>query len=152
MIFVHAHTCSIDPAIVGTTGRRFLLESSGMWLSHSILCSLQANVCSREHPKVTWKGIWRYSGWMIKNFFSQQGIGAQQAMCLLVHYHEAETSVPANFVSLLPTCIMLAVQNFQIEMTTLCPGGTSSWHIKLLMPKSSDNFLTASHISSQCTL
>jgi hypothetical protein len=32
----HTHTCSIDPAIVGSTSERLLSESSGVWPSHSI--------------------------------------------------------------------------------------------------------------------
>jgi hypothetical protein len=35
---VHTHTCSIDPAIVGSTGGRLLMESSGVRPSHSIWC------------------------------------------------------------------------------------------------------------------
>jgi len=34
----HTHTCSIDPAILGSNGGRLLLESSGVWPSHSIWC------------------------------------------------------------------------------------------------------------------
>ena len=56
----HTHTCSIDPAIVGCTGRRLLLESSGVQPSLSILCPpwcetrpLEAHFQNREQPKVT---------------------------------------------------------------------------------------------------
>jgi hypothetical protein len=35
-LHTHTHTCSFDPAIVGSTGRMLILESSGVWPSHSI--------------------------------------------------------------------------------------------------------------------
>ena len=38
LVHTHTHTCSTDPAIVGNTGERLLLESSGVPASHSIWC------------------------------------------------------------------------------------------------------------------
>ena len=57
MTLAHTHTCSIDPAIVGSTGGRLLLESSGVRPSLDVLhgCetrALEAHFQSREQPKV----------------------------------------------------------------------------------------------------
>jgi hypothetical protein len=46
----YTHTCSIDPATVGSTGGRLLLESSGVRTLHSFLCPSQLRNVSPWDP------------------------------------------------------------------------------------------------------
>jgi hypothetical protein len=130
----HTHTCSIDPAIVGSTGGRLHFGSSGARPSHSISwpawlrnCLLEAQFQSREQPRVTRSEI-RRVGWLGDDTTSD------------VRYREAEATVPACLLSRRFLCKTCTV--------TLCPGGTNSWRTKPSMAKNSGNFLTAPRIIS----
>jgi hypothetical protein len=57
---------------------------------------LEYHFPSRAQPKVTWGEIQRVQWLGDDRSFSRQTIAAQQAMCGSVHYHDADTSVPAT--------------------------------------------------------
>jgi hypothetical protein len=151
----HTHTCFIHLAIVGSTGSKFLLESSGVRPPHSIWCPPLLQNVSHWGPLSEEGTAKSNSGWDPESMevrwrqecFSQRGIAAQQALCGLVHYViQKPLSLP--LVTQLPlNCIMHPLQNLYMEMwkwsVTLCPGDTNSWCAKPLMSKNSRNLLTA---------
>jgi hypothetical protein len=148
---VRAHTCSIYPAVVGSTCRRLPLESSGVRPSHSIWCPLWLRIVSpwcpfseKKQPIVTRSDIRKYGGWVMT------GIAAQQAMCGSVRYRDAETTVPATGHAACSelyhsTSAELAHRNDQWH----CPGGRNSWCTKPSMSKNSGNFLTTPRRTQQ---
>jgi len=119
MILAHTHTCSIYPAIVGSTGGRLLLESSGVRSSPSIWCPPwlrngypwglfseygTAKSHSERDPEITVVGWWQ-------ECFSRRGIDAQQAMWGSVPYRGAETTLCLPFVAPFPPkCIAQPLQ------------------------------------------
>jgi hypothetical protein len=97
----HIH---VDPAIVGGTGGRLLLESSGVRPSHSILYppwlrnmfpwgqfqgEEQSEVARSKVRRVWWLGDDR-------NIFSRLGIAAHRAKCGSMHYRVVETTLLAT--------------------------------------------------------
>jgi hypothetical protein len=93
-------------------------------------------------------------GWW-QEWFYQWRIAAQQAMCGLVHYHDAETTVHCSCH--LPLCFLWTTsRSFSKTCTkkwpvTLCPVYMKSRCTKFLMSKNSVNILTFPHIPAAKT-
>jgi hypothetical protein len=52
--------------------------------------------------------------------FSRRGIATQQAMCGLLRYRDAETTVPATCFALPPNCFAQPLQNVHVETNSRC--------------------------------
>jgi hypothetical protein len=73
---IHANTCSINHANVGSTGGRLLLKSSRMQLSHLISCPPWLQIVSAWGPFPEYETAksygarsTEYSGWMLRGMF-----------------------------------------------------------------------------------
>jgi hypothetical protein len=119
-------TCSIDPAIVGSTDGRHLSKSSGVrpsiWfdvLHGCVTCSLEAHLRSREQQKVTRSEIRRVQ-WLgdDRNVFLDKELLHNKrsvARCLI----RMQKPMSLSFVApLTPNCIAQPLQNLHVEMTS----------------------------------
>ena len=123
MTLAHTHTCSIDPAIVGSTGGRLLLESSGVRPSLDVLhgCetrALEAHFQSREQPKVTRSEILRVQ-WLGDNrnaFLGEELLHIKRCVAWCIIMMQKPLSLPL-VTPFPPNCIVQPLQNLHVEMT-----------------------------------